>query len=269
MKRIQSIFALVLFAFSGMTIVFAQGLEISPVRLDFSLEPGANQAQVVTVRNTANKRTTYTISAADWYLDEKGNLVRVDKNEFDRSCKEWLSFTPALVELEANESQQVTVTMNVPGGQAATKWAIVYVAQQKEQQAPQADRDLAMGIEVNQALGVFITQSPASNNDAAAKLTDFQEVTPEGSDGRVFAVRTENVGDKILECNMYMVVSDLQNATERKLDPITFKVLPESSRIGELSLPADLGKGSYLVAAILDYGPNYPLEGVQMQLEIK
>lgn len=269
MKRIQSVLALALITFIGISTSFAQGLEISPVRLDFSLEPSANQAQTVTVRNTANKRTTYTISASDWYLDEQGNIVRVDQGDFERSCKEWLSFTPALVELEANESREVTVTMNVPNGQAATKWAIVYVSQQKEQQAPQADKDLAMGIEVNQALGIFITQSPASNDDAAAKLTEFKEVSEDGSEERVFSVRTENVGDKIIECNMYMVVSDLQNATERKLDPIQFKVLPESSRIGELSLPADLGKGSYLVAAILDYGPNYPLEGVQMQLEIK
>ncbi len=269
MKRIQSFFALIVFAFTGMTTVFAQGLEISPVRLDFSLEPGANQAQVITVRNTANKRTTYTLSAADWYLDELGNLVRVEEKSFGRSCKEWMSFNPALVELDANESQQVTVSMNVPAGQAATKWAIVYVSQQKEQQAPQADRDLAMGIEVNQALGIFITQSPASNNKAAAKLTEFKEVTPNGSPERVFHVRTENVGDKIIDCNMYMVVSDLKNASERKLEPITFKVLPESSRIGELSLPADIGKGSYLIAAILDYGPNYPLEGVQMQLDIE
>mgnify|MGYP001267606974 CR=1 FL=1 len=269
MKRIQSIFALIAFTLAGMVAVFAQGLEVSPVRLDFSVEPGANQAQVITVRNTANKRTTYTLAAADWHLNERGDLVRVEDKTFGRSCKEWMSFNPALVELDANESRQVTVTMNVPSGQAATKWAIVYVAQQKEQQAPQADRDLAMGIEVNQALGIFITQSPTSNNKAAAKLTDFKEVSPDANGARVFHVRTENLGDKIIDCNMYMVVSDLKNATERKLEPITFKVLPESSRIGELSLPADLDKGAYYIAAILDYGPNYPLEGVQMKLDIK
>ncbi len=253
----------------GLGQIFAQGLELSPVRFDYSLEPGQSSAQTLTVRNTSNKAATYTLTAADWYLDEMGNVVRLAPNELARSCADWVSFSPALVELEPNASQEVTVTLNVPDGEMATKWAIVYVSLRKEQQAPQADKDLAMGIEVNQAIGVFITQSPKSNRNASAKLTEFKEITAPSDDARRFSVRAENTGDKILDCKMYMVVSDLQNATETRLDPVEFKVLPEGTSMGELSLPADLEKGNYLVAAILDYGPSFPLEGAQMQIEIE
>lgn len=269
MKNLKFVLSLILSVCFAATLSFGQGLELSPVRIDFSLEPGNSQAQTITVRNTSNTKASYTLTAADWYLDEYGNVIRQEKGASKRSCAEWISFTPALVELGPNESRDVTVSLNVPSRDAATKWALVYVTLKKEQTAPKADKDLAMGIEVNQAIGLFITQSPRSNQNAKAKLGEFKDVTPEGGKEKKFIVRTQNVGDKILDCNMYLVVSDLQNAKEEKLDPVTFKVLPEGTALTELSLPKKLNKGSYLIAAVLDYGPNYPLEGVQMQLDVK
>lgn len=268
MKIKTLLLTLLLCTIMGWQGVSAQGLEVSPVRFDFSLEPGANQSQTLTVRNTTNKPATYTLSAADWYLDENGDVVRQEAGENTRSCAEWISFSPALVDLEANGSQEVTVSLNVPAGESATKWSIAYITLQREQTAPQADKDLAMGIEVNQAIGVFITQSPQSNRNASAKLSSFEKVT-EGNAVKKFSVVTENTGDKILDCKLFLVISDLQNATEQKLDPINFQVLPEGKAVGELALPEGLKKGSYMVAAVLDYGPDYPLEGVQMQVDIK
>jgi len=269
MKVIQAITFVAVVLFMTNAAVFAQGLEISPVRLDFSLEPGANQSQTVTVRNTTNKPAIYTLSAADWSLDDKGNLIRQEAGVNPNSCSDWVTFTPALVELEANGSAEVTVSLNVPAGEAATKWSIAYVTLQKEQEAPQADKDLAMGIEVSQSIGVFVTQSPRSNDNAAAKLTEFKEIGMDEKGNRRFAVKTQNTGEKILDCNMYMVISNLQTAEETKLDPITFRILPDGTREGELVLPKELSKGSYLVAAILDYGPNYPMEGAQLQVEVE
>jgi len=268
MKTVSQLLTLLLVALFGVQS-YGQGLEVSPVRLDFSLEPGSSEARTITVRNTSNKRASYTLSSADWYLDEDGSVIQVPAGEIERSCAEWISFTPALIELEPNASQEVTVTMRVPSSEQSTKWAITYVAIKREQEAPAADRDLAMGINVDQTVGVFVTQSPRSNRNASAQLLDFEDVSEAGADMRTFAVRAKNTGDKIIDCNMYLVVSDLQNATERKLEPISFRVLPDGVIRQELSMPNDLKKGSYLVAAILDYGPNYPLEGVQMQLNVE
>lgn len=268
MKTVSQLLTLLLVALFGVQS-YGQGLEVSPVRLDFSLEPGSNESRTITVRNTSNKRASYTLSSADWYMDEAGNVIQVAAGEHERSCAEWIAFTPSFIELDANASQEVTVTMRVPGREKATKWAITYIAIKREQEAPSADRDLAMGIQVDQTVGVFVTQSPRSNRDASAKLIDFEDVSEPGADVRTFAVRAQNTGDKILDCNMYLVVSDLQNATERKLEPITFRVLPDGIIRQELVLPNDLKKGSYLVAAILDYGPNFPLEGAQMQLKVE
>ncbi|TAE48309.1 MAG: DUF916 domain-containing protein, partial [Bacteroidetes bacterium] len=249
MINFKQAFILVLAFFAGITAMFAQGLEVSPVRLDFSLEPGQTETRTVTVRNTSNKRTTYTLAAADWYLDETGNVVRQDANKNKNSCSRWMSFTPALVELGANESREVTVTMNVPSGEKASKWSIAYITIQKEQQAPQADKDLAMGIEVNQQVGVFVTQSPRSNKNASAKVKEFKEVAATAGAPRTFEIKTQNTGEKILDCNVYLVISDLQNATETKLEPISFRLLPEGAVKKQLALPADLKKGSYMVAA--------------------
>lgn len=268
MKFLKVAFLLSTVIVLNFSLSLAQGLEITPVRFDFALEPGSNQTETLTVKNTSNKRQIFTMNASDWYMDEEGNVIRQEPGASTRSCAEWLTFTPALVELEPNASQEVSVALNVPGSEMKTKWAVIYVTLQKEQVARQADQELSMGIEVNQSIAIYVTQSPASNTDGAAKLASFEEVeNTEGS--RAFSVIAENVGDKVLDCKMYMVISDLQNASERRLEPVQFRMLPGSKRKRELSLPEDLKTGSYLVAAILDYGPNYPLEGAQVQVDIE
>lgn len=266
MKYLRLSFLSLLCALSS--AVFGQGLEVSPVRLDFSLEPGSNQTQTITVRNTSNKRQIYTLTAADWTMDENGQVIPQEAGSNKHSCAKWLTFTPALVELNANESRDVQVSINVPAGQKDTRWAISYISVRQEQEAPQADKNLAMGIQVNQTIGVFVTQSPRSNKAASAKVAEFKEVGAQGGE-RVFSVKAKNTGERILDCNLYLVISDLQNATEQKLDPVSFRILPEGTIRKELVLPADLKKGNYMVAAILDYGPNYPLEGAQTQVTIK
>ena len=267
-KRIAKFFSLALVALFMNQQVNAQGLEVSPVRLAFDLEASSTQTETITVRNTSSKKEIYTIGTADWYLDEIGDIVRQDAGENANSCADWMTFTPALVELEPNESAQVQVTLNVPSGESISKWALINVTRQEEQTAPQADQDLTMGIIFNQQISVLVTQDPISNKNAVAKISKFGEAqSAEGK--RAFEVTAENSGEKILDCMMFLMISNMETAEERKLDPIAFRVLPGGKRDAQLELPADLAKGNYLVAAVLDFGPDYPLEGAQMEIEVK
>jgi hypothetical protein len=48
-----------------------------------------------------------------------------------------------------------------------------------------------------------------------------------------------------------------------------FVVFPKMSRTIELRLPNELVPGSYSLAAILDYGTKYSLEGTQILIDVK
>ena len=68
---------------------------------------------------------------------------------------------------------------------------------------------------------------------------------------------------------MYFVVSNLETAEEFTSDPLEFSLLPESNKKLEYTLDQKLEKGKYSVAAILDYGFNDELEGIQLDIEVK
>jgi len=58
-------------------------------------------------------------------------------------------------------------------------------------------------------------------------------------------------------------------AEERQFAAQNIEVFPKMSRNIELELPNDLVAGTYALAAIVDYGPKFPLEGTQIIIEVK
>jgi hypothetical protein len=86
---------------------------------------------------------------------------------------------------------------------------------------------------------------------------------------RKYESRVINIGDKILNCKVYFIISNLETAEEIMSTPFEFSLLPETNKKVEYTLDKPLAAGKYSVAAILDYGYNDELEGVQLDIEVK
>lgn len=247
----------------------AQELEVSPVKLSFNTTPGSSQTRQIFLRNKAKTEQNFIFNLGDWLTDESGEVKYFDPGSTARSCADWVTISPSLVTLQPNESVRVNVTMLVPENDHSTKWAVLFVQTAEEQTGAEAiDKAVGMGIKVSARIAVTLFQSPESNTLYKGTLEGLSERINEDNK-RVFETQAINLGDKILNCKLYFTISNLETADEFTSEPFDFSLLPETARNIKYTHDADLLKGQYSVAAILDYGFNEELEGIQMDLEVK
>jgi hypothetical protein len=251
------------------SLIYAQDFEVAPVILNFKADPGSIETQKITIRNHAGKKQNFEFKTADYSIDESGNKKRLPAGTSKRSCADWLSISPSLLELNPNESREVIVTMTVPKDGFSTRWGLIYVQTAKEQTGSKADKSLNTGVVISPRIVIQVTQSPNSNSNYKAVIQNLQEITKPGEIQRSFKVDVSNVGDKPINANVFLTIADVKTAKEIKYKPEKINVFPDGVRNVVLKLPADVPKGKYALAALLDYGHGTALEGVQMMIEIK
>jgi len=249
--------------------VKSQELEVTPGTLMFEVNPGASQTQQIFVRNKAKTEQSFVFNLADWLTDEMGEVKYFAPGTTGRSCTEWITVTPSLVTLQPNESVRVNVTMLVPNDNPSTKWAILFVESAEEKTGPAAiDKDIQMGLKVSARIAIPIYQSPTTNTLYNGTIDGLVETIGDDN-SRTYNSMVINVGDKVLNCKVFFTILSLETAEEFTSDPIEFSLLPESNKSVDYKLDKPLEKGRYTVTAILDYGFNDELEGIQLDIDVK
>ncbi len=248
---------------------YAQELEVSPGILSFATNPGSSQTQQITLRNKGKTEQSFIFNLSDWLTDESGEVKYFAPGTTPRSCANWITVSPALVTLQPNEQVKVNVTMLVPNDNSSTKWAVLFVQSAVEQTGPKAvDKQTALGVQLALRIAVTIYQSPASNTLYKGTIEGLTENV--GTDNvRTYNSQVINLGDKVLNCKVYYTVTNLATAEEFTSTPQEFSLLPETNKKVSYKLDKPLAKGKYSVAAILDYGYNKELDGVQLETEVK
>ena len=247
----------------------AQDFEVAPVILEFSAEPGGIESKTISIRNHGNQKQSFLIQLGDQVVDEKGRKQNLPPGSTARSCANWLTLNPSFFELNPNESKEVEVLIQVPNDGFNTRWCMLYVKATTEQTASRVDKSVATGILVSPRIAVRVSQSPKSNTNYKASISNLVEVDRNAAGERTFSVRVQNVGDKMVKPKVYLILSNIQTAKEVTLDPQKTTLMPGEARIMQLSLPNDVEAGNYALGAIMDYGHDTDIEGVQMMIEIK
>ena len=247
----------------------AQQLEVTPVKLNFTANPGSSQTKQVHVRNKGATEQNFVFNLNDWLTDETGDVKYFSPGTVDRSCSNWLTVSPPLLTLQPNETGTVNVTILVPENDNSTKWSVMFVQSAEEKTGAGAiDKNIQMGIRVAARIAIPIFQSPASNTLYKGTIEGLTE-TVNSDSTRTYETKVINLGDKILNCKVFFTVSNIATAEEFTSEPFEFSLLPETSRDITYTLDKELAPGKYSVAAILDYGYNDELEGVQLDIEVK
>lgn len=271
MKRTRYLFLLAVSVIFFLTYLDlnAQELEVSPGTLMFATNPGSSQTQQISLRNKGNTEQSYIFNLNDWLTDENGQVKYFSPGTTARSCADWITVSPALVTLQPNEAVTINVTMLVPNDNSSTKWAVLFIQSAVEQTGPKAvDKEMALGVQLALRIAVTIYQSPASNTLYKGSIEGLAEKINDDNT-RKYSSQVINLGDKVLNCKVYFTVSNLETAEEFTSTPLEFSLLPETSKKVDYTLDKPLAKGRYSVAAILDYGYNNELDGVQLDIEVK
>lgn len=250
-------------------VSLAQDFEVAPVRLEFDAEPATSQIKTISVKNHSSRKVSYTIALADFLPSSLGEKKTLPPNSTKRSCANWINVNPSFFELNPGDDIQLQVTMLVPGEEYNSAWCMLYIQPTREQTSWSADKTLGAGIAVTGRIGVQVYQSPRSNSNQSLKISNLVEITNPGEPERKFTATLENLGDKISTCKVFLLASNMITTEEKQFSVQEYEIFPKMSRSIELVLPNDLQPGTYALAAIVDYGPKFPLEGAQIVIEVK
>jgi hypothetical protein len=250
--------------------IIAQDFEVSPVNLEFNVEPGQTQTIPINIINHASQKNTFTIQLGDFVINKEGIQVNMPQATTEHSLVNWMSVNPPLLELNPNEVKQVLISIQAPAGDYSTRWAHIFITNTIEQTASIADKALKTGVLVQGQIVIVAKQSPRSNINYKMKINTLLEETSTVDSLRIFSTNVDNIGDKIANCKVILLASDLSNAKETKIDEIKFESYPDSNVKIKLKMSKNaLPPGKYALAAILDYGDKANLEGTQIIFEVK
>ena len=230
--------------------------------MNFNANSGTIQTKKLHITNHEDHRVAYQFIGGDYQLSQDGKAVRKPRGSVKNSSADWISISPAILEINPNETASVDVLITVPQGENETRWSILYVEPTKEKTTFSADKNLGTGVIVKPRIAVMINQSPKNNTNYSAKIGNLIEITKTDDEFRKFEVTVKNIGDKIIDAKLALHLANLETAKEEKFDATKGKVYPNASKTFTISLPVTLEKGQHALAIVLDYGHGN-LEGVQ------
>jgi len=258
-----------LFCTTLLTLVNGQDFEVSPVKLNFSAEPGENQTKTINVKNSGAKKTSMLVSMADFILSENGEKKILPPSTTKHSCANWLSINPSFFDLNPGEEKAVTVTILVPTTEYSSAWGILYIQPVQEQTAYTPEKNLSTGLILSSKVVVYIYQTPPSNTNQLVKVYNLKAIPSPNDSTLRFSAILDNLGERINTCKVYLIASNIGTAEEKQYPPIKVEIFPKSTREVMLDIPNNLKTGQYALAVVVDYGSKSSLEGAQITIDIK
>ena len=261
-------FLSIIFFLVSLSQVLAQDFEVAPVQLYFSANPGESQTKTVTIKNHSGQKASYILSAGDFTVSSDGNKQFKPANSTKNSIANWMSISPSFFDLEPNAERQVSVSVQPPNDDDGSRWGIIYVRTAKEKTAFEAGEKLSAGVTLSPRIAIQVYQTAKSNKNLKAKIDQLREIPSEDSTERWFSAIVTNLSDIIIHCKVFLIASNMQTAREHQYPPVQFDSYPKNTQKIILKMPKGLPKGTYALAAVLDYGSSVNLEGTQMVIQV-
>lgn len=237
-------------------------VEVSPLRVELSVTPGATHTQAVTLTNQSDKPVRIRARVDDWFLTKDGTpQFRAAEPGTWTSASSWVRLAPPEQVVEPGQQGTVRFTTNVPAGvtEGGYRSAIIF-----EFGPPGADllgtgRDVVFRSRVVTILYVSVGQ-PAAKVD----LTSLTVRNLPGKPAEILAT-LQNSSRANVRTKGVVIVYDKAGTVVRQIDIPNVPVLPESER--ELPIPTagegepSLPPGEYRVEVKIDVGLRELLVG--------
>ncbi len=264
---LHSVLALLAFTLFSFTAI-AQNLGVHPTTLNFGLAPGQSETQVIHLSNTSGKKIQFRTYLNDWVRDSVGGHIYYRADTLSRSCATWVTLGANFIELEPNESKELTVKLQAPDASKSKpemKWAMLFIETVEEANAANSKQAQAT-VRNLLRIGVHIYQTPPSVTKKEVKVFDLN---PSKDMANTYLLACQNTGEVMLTCKSFLELVSLKDGAKTKLDPIEFPMFPDQRRVVTFELPKNMEKGKYSVLAVVDGGEDMSLEAIESQAEVK
>lgn len=263
MQNINLFFTFFIICFSQ--ALLAQDFEVSPVIMEFTVDPGESQVKMLSIKNHSNFKTPFTITFADFGIDIDGKKQVMKRNSSSNSCSEWITPEKTFFDINPNEQIDLKITMEAPSDDNQDRWAIMYIQTVKVKSSFDVDKGLGAGVHLSGRISVQIFRNSVSEITPKVSIKYLKEVNEPDSEDRKFSVFVENEGSTIANCTVMFIASDLSTGEEFEFDQILIESFPGYPREVEFVLPETLPQGEYSLVALLDYGINTTIKGTRLK----
>lgn len=240
--------------FATAPAVAQMSVEVSPLRVELQVVPGATSTQAITLTNTGKEGVRVRAILTDWDLSRDGAPQFEGVAEGGRyTAKDWLRIAPPEFVVEPGKEAVVRYSLAVPQGvdPAGYRAGVLFEFGPVGGDPVARARSVQLKSRIATLIYVNVGQPPA-----ALDLTDLA-YRATGGETRVIAV-LKNPSRRTIRTKGTLVVYDTRGAVIREVPVPDAPVLPESER--EVAIPLTLNDqpalspGDYRVEVKIDAG---------------
>ncbi|MCF7876609.1 hypothetical protein K9M06_06085 [Candidatus Bipolaricaulota bacterium] len=232
-------------------------LAVAPLSLIVELPPGKSTTETISLHNTGEEPAQINLKLMDWGRTPSGSLQIKNPGALERSCADWILYSPTSLSLEPGERRDVTVELAVPEDTSGDHWALILASE--ETQSVEEDQPVTTRISVSYAIKIL--QKDPQNRIKSAKITDIEL---EKSSPLKLSVSFRNDGIAHLQTTGRVEIRDLQGETIKEFEIGKFPTLPGEKHIinvGGDEIESNLEPGQYYAIATMDFGGDRLIQG--------
>ncbi|MEF8799289.1 MAG: hypothetical protein V5A79_07735 [Candidatus Bipolaricaulota bacterium] len=232
-------------------------LAVAPLSLILELKPGESTTKELSIHNTGEEPIEVSVELMDWWRSPSGDLQVKQPDTLDRSCADWVLYSPSSLSLQPGEREQVSVELSVPNDATGDHWALLLASEKP--QPVEEEQPVTTRISISYAIKIL--QKDPTNRVKEAKITNIEL---NQSSPLKLTIAYENSGSAHLQTTGKVEIRDLQGETVKEIAIDKFPTLPGEKR--DLTLEAEedsekLEPGDYYVIATMDFGGDRLIQG--------
>jgi len=251
------------------TLIYGQGISISPSRIFFTGDPGQTVSQTITFSNTSNTELYFVANLKDWDRDSVGVKKYYSEGQKPQSNAAWLTLSENTVRLAAGETKSVNLSMTIPKNPASRQLTntMLFFTQVKEQKAA-LQNGLHMNVLIEVGIQIYHTPSGLNPGDLEFLAFEDRHVTPNktGLPVRRMDIHVKNTGQINKDAYVRFELTNTETGEEIPVKTVAIAMLPHSDQWVQIDLPEKLVAGNYLAVAILDAGNQYDLKIAEKEI---
>lgn len=232
-------------------------LDVKPPSFILEMPSGATRTKVLTVTNTGKEEIKVSLKVADWFRNREGDLQILPPGTRERSCADWIVFSPSELTLDSEESVKVTVEISVPDKETkGDHWAMILVneeAKEIELESPVRSRPV----------DIYAIKILVQKQKPVGKSGKITKVSLEEADPLTLSIEFKNTGMTHLQTTGTVELRNLQGETVESFQVDKFPALPGEVREIKVTTNSDnkLERGQYYAIAVFNYGGEHRVQG--------
>ncbi|MCD2421418.1 hypothetical protein LQ567_01495 [Niabella pedocola] len=246
----------------------AQSVAVIPSRIFFNSTAGQVATERIKVSNTDSGMIVLNAILKDWYRDSLGNKIYSDPGSLPASNASWMRIDPKQLILQPGESKEVAVSVQVPKDAKPVTNSMLFLTQVNERKPikgiDRSGRKVDILIKVEIGIQLYNTLPEVSKKNL--EFIALQDRGPVTDSTRCMAATIQNTGAVATDATLRFELTKKNSGASIKLPPRIISMLPGSSQVVFITIPAHLQQGAYQATVILDGGEGTDLKVAQKEI---